>query len=151
MRRKDKEIIDRAEITAIIRRARVCRLGLCDGDQPYIVPMSFGLRGEALYFHCAREGKKLDLLRANPKVCFEFETDVVIEPGDSGCDFGTKYRSVIGFGTAAIVENPDERLAGLEAIIRQYADLPCDPTDAALAKTLVFRVDITEMTGKQSG
>ena len=72
MRRQEREISDRAAIDAIIRACQVCRLGMVDGDLPYIVPMSFGYDGRALYFHCATQGRKLDVLRRRPRVCFEF-------------------------------------------------------------------------------
>ncbi len=67
MRRNDSEITDRKDIDGIIRRCRVCRLAMCDGSQPYIVPLSFGYDGSFLYFHTAREGRKIDIIKRNKK------------------------------------------------------------------------------------
>ena len=75
MRRNEREIKDREEMEAIIQRAQVCRIGLSEKDVPYIVPMDFGYKGNCLYFHCASEGKKLDMIRQNSKVCFEIGID----------------------------------------------------------------------------
>jgi uncharacterized protein len=76
MRRTDKEIKNKDEILAIIKKATIMRLAMSDKDSPYLVPLNFGYRDESLFFHCAKEGSKLDIIRQNPKVCFEFETDV---------------------------------------------------------------------------
>ena len=65
MHRNDKEIKDVAAIEGVLRAAKVCRLGLCDGDRPYVVALCFGYDGDALYFHSAGQGKKLDILRKN--------------------------------------------------------------------------------------
>lgn len=77
MRRSDREIKDFDEIIEVINKCDVCRLAINDGDYPYIVPMNFGLNIEdgkvVLYFHCASEGKKLELLRKNNKVAFEMD------------------------------------------------------------------------------
>lgn len=77
MRKSDREITDRSAIDEIIRRCRACRLGLSDEGQPYVVPLNFGYDGHALYFHGAMEGRKIDVIRKNSRVCFEF--DIVID------------------------------------------------------------------------
>jgi len=151
MRRNEKAITDPSAVEAIIRRAQVCRLGMCDGDRPYIVPMCFGLLENCLYLHCAAEGQKIDLLRVNPKVCVEFDIDQEVVPGPTACRIGMRYRSVIGFGTASFVDDPEEKRCGLEAIVLQYADRCEGMSDDAVAYTTVIRVDVTGFTGKQSG
>ena len=75
LRQAKREVTDRSEVDAIILKASICRLGLVDEGKPYIVPMNFGYDGECLYFHCAREGRKIDVLRRSPEVCFELEVD----------------------------------------------------------------------------
>lgn len=75
MRRKDREIVDRESMESVIRRASVCHLGMCEGESPYIVPLCFGYYDGVLYFHSAREGRKLDALRRNGRVCFEISVD----------------------------------------------------------------------------
>jgi nitroimidazol reductase NimA-like FMN-containing flavoprotein (pyridoxamine 5'-phosphate oxidase superfamily) len=68
MRRKDKEIKDIAAIKGILSKALVCRLGLCEENRPYVVPLCFGYKNNALSFHCVRQGKKLDIIQKNNNV-----------------------------------------------------------------------------------
>ena len=79
MRRTDKEITDREAIDGIIGGCQVLRLGLAQDDVPYIVPLSFGYDGSAFYFHTALAGRKLEMIGANPRVCFELEQGVTPE------------------------------------------------------------------------
>ena len=151
MRRKDKEISDRAEIESIIHASTICRLALVDNEQPYIVPLCFGFKDNSLYFHSATEGKKIDLLKKNSNVCFEFDSGIEIMSGKTACDWGMKYRSVIGFGKASFVEDLEEKRKALETITVQYAGKTHKLTDSAAKETLVIKVDVDAMTGKRSG
>ncbi len=84
MRKKEKQINDIAGIEDVLSRALVCRLALCENDRPYIVPLCFGYEDNALYFHCAQQGKKLDILRKNNNVCFEVDIDCQLIKADKG-------------------------------------------------------------------
>jgi nitroimidazol reductase NimA-like FMN-containing flavoprotein (pyridoxamine 5'-phosphate oxidase superfamily) len=151
MRTKDKEISDGAAIEAIIQKATVCRLGMVDGNKPYIVPLSFGYYDNVLYFHGALKGQKIDILRKNPSVCFEF--DLVAEPVESekACSWSMKYQSVIGFGKAFFVEDSDEKREALSVIMAQYSDQLFQFPEKMLKATAVIKVEIESMTGKHSG
>jgi len=151
MRRKDKEITDRTEIDAIIRRASVCRLALADQNQPYIIPLCFGYRENTLYFHSARSGKKLDILKKNNRVCFEFDIDCDTIKSDKACDWGMKYKSVVGFGTASLVEGFDLKCRALDIIMHQYSDRSFEYPETKVKNTVVIQVEIAHMTGKASG
>jgi len=94
MRKKEKELQDRSEIDAVIRKADVCRLGLSVDDHPYIVPLNFGFDGECLYFHTAGAGKKIDMIRRNNIVCFEMDADCQVVRAENPCDWTMKFRSV---------------------------------------------------------
>ena len=150
MRRSEKEITDKAEVEEIIRQSLVCRLALVDGERPYIVPLCFGYQDNTLYFHSAKEGKKLELLKTNPNVCFEFDTDTELQKGKKACDWGMAYRSVIGFGDATLVKAIEDKRHALDIIMRQYAEGTFNYTDAVLKSTAVIKVDIRAMTGKRS-
>ncbi len=150
LRRKDKEIIDSEEIEAVIRKATVCRLALVDRDESYIVPVNFGYERNAIYFHSALEGRKVELIKKNNKVCFEIDTDVAIEETDkSNCS--VKYRSVIGRGRACILESNEEKLHGLKAIMRQCTGGEYSFSEERLDSVLVVEIKIENVTGKQSG
>ncbi len=151
MRRHEREITDPAEMESILQAARVCHLALCDGDQPYLVPLSYGYADGTLYFHSATEGHKLDLLRRAPQVCFAVETEVALLPGSNACAFGLRYRSVIGEGVAEIVENAERKAAALDIIMAHYgAPGPHNYPAATLARTVVIAIAVTCLTGKRS-
>ncbi len=150
MRRKDREITDIATIESIINKSSVCRMGLCDGDRPYVVPMNFGYRDGKVYMHSALEGKKLDIIRKNPDVCLEFETDLEIVRAEEACSFSMKYRSVIARGRASIQEESADKAYGLNVIMEHYTGKEFEFPVQALTRIVVIRVDIEEMTGKQN-
>jgi hypothetical protein len=151
VRRKDKEITERHLLEDVLRRGEVCRLALFDEDYPYIVPMNFGYEEGKLFLHGATSGKKLDLIRRNPRVSFEVETDLEILTAENPCNWSMRYRSVVGRGTAVILETPEEKRHGLNAVIAHYGKDPFPFPDAALQAVAVIRVDIADMTGKESG
>ncbi|MBN1401107.1 MAG: pyridoxamine 5'-phosphate oxidase family protein [Anaerolineae bacterium] len=151
MRRADREISDRAEIEAIIAEARVCHLGLCDGAEPYVVPVSFGYLDGSVYIHSARQGRKLDLLRRNPQACVEFALEDALRQGERACDWGLSYRSVIGWGRAALIEDPEAKAAGLNAIMAHYGGAPEQYTPAELDRVALIRIDLERIRGKRAG
>jgi nitroimidazol reductase NimA-like FMN-containing flavoprotein (pyridoxamine 5'-phosphate oxidase superfamily) len=150
MRKKEKEITDPTEIEQIIKRARVCRLGFVDGSEPYVVPVCYGYEDNALYFHCAPEGRKIDLIRKNNRVCVEMEVDVEMVRADTSCGWSTKYRSVIGLGRAHILENREDKLRGLVVLMRQFEE-KSDFDSEKVDRAAVVRIDIEHMAGKKSG
>ncbi|MCE5265172.1 MAG: pyridoxamine 5'-phosphate oxidase family protein [Deltaproteobacteria bacterium] len=150
IRRADREIKDAGMIRAIMEEALVCRIGLCGGDVPYVVPMNYGLGENCLYFHCAVAGRKLDMIRKNSRVCFEMDILRGIKQGEESCGWGAFYESVIGCGRAVIVETPAEKRAALDRIMEHCgAKGPFSYPDETLAKTAVIRIDIEEASGKR--
>ena len=150
MRKKEREITDDSAIESIIKKSLVCRLALFDGTTPYIVPLSFGYQDNALYFHGPQKGKKIDIIKKNPKVCFEFDTDTEIIKEEDSCRWSMRYKSVIGFGKAVLLEDTEEKRKALTIIMGHYSDGTFEFDDAILRKTLVIKVEIESMTGKQS-
>ena len=151
MRRKDKAIDELAEIEQIVRRSLVCRLGLAEANRPYIVPLSFGFKDSTLYFHSAPEGKKIEILRKNSSVCFEFDLDHEVLVDEKACKWGMKYRSVIGFGKASFVEDLEDKRKGLDVIMEHYSGRSFQYPEPAVENTVVIKVEIESMTGKESG
>ena len=151
MRRKEKEITSVEEMEAVIRDCGVCRVAMVDGDAPYVVAMNFGYRSGAVFLHCAPEGRKLDILRKNPKVCVLFDTDSAVTTGSRSCKWGMRYRSVMAFGTAEELTAAEEREAALDVLMDQYGGTGGDYHEAVLKKTTVLKITVDSMTGKQSG
>ncbi len=151
MRRPDKEITDRQAVEDVIRRAEVCHLGLCADGRPYVVPVTFGYEDGSIYVHSAPEGMKLDLIRADGRVCVQFESDVHVEVSDDACRSTARYRSVIGLGRAEVVEDDEGKRRGLDAVMRHYGGEPGPYSPEAIKKVLVLRIALESVTGKQSG
>lgn len=148
MRRKDRQITERAELEAILDGTEWMTLALWDGAEPYAVPVNFVRVGEALFFHCAREGRKLDIIRERPEVCFTAVGNGKVSIGEKPCDCTTYYASVIGWGRASILEEPAEKAAALAALNRKFGapDGPFPPE--MLSATAVVRISVSRMTGK---
>jgi nitroimidazol reductase NimA-like FMN-containing flavoprotein (pyridoxamine 5'-phosphate oxidase superfamily) len=150
LRRKEKEITDKSEIESIIRKSMVCRLGLADNGKPYVVPLCFGYDNGALFFHSAKEGRKIEILKKNNQVCFEFDIAPEIKAGKTACAWGMKYRSVIGFGKAVFIKDQDERRQALDVVMGQYADGDFEYSEKSFKKALVIKVEISSMSGKKA-
>ncbi|MDR1249630.1 MAG: pyridoxamine 5'-phosphate oxidase family protein [Treponema sp.] len=155
MRRNDREITDIEEKLEIIRRCKALRLGLSEQNQPYVVPLNFGFDYKdgilTLYMHGAKEGKKMDILNRNKQVCFEMDGAHALIAGKTPTEHSFAYESVIGFGTAEILEKDDDKTYGLNLLMqhqtgeeREHAYPP-----EQLKGTLVFRVKVSSFTAKR--
>ena len=113
MRRSDREVTQRDEIEKMIAACKICRLGFITGTDVYIVPLNFGYQDGVLYFHSAREGKKVELLKQSPRVCFEMDRIKKMITSKDACEWGVEYESVIGYGDARIIDTPGIRALGL--------------------------------------
>lgn len=153
MRRTDRQITDIDEIKDIVERAKVVHLGMIDGERPYVVPLHYGCewRGACLTLWChgAREGRKLDVLRANPTVFVGLDCDMEIASGgDVACRYGSYYASVMGDGIATIVEDPAEKTHGLRCLMRTQAGREFDIPEQAARAVSVIRIDVRDVTAK---
>jgi len=142
---------DKNTIESIIRSASVCRIAFSDDGQPYVVPVCFGYQDDTLYFHSAPRGRKLEILGRNDAVCCEFDVDQEIVRGEDACAWDMRYRSVVGFGKASLVEDPVEKKRALDLIVAHYGGEPRAYPEATLIKTTVVKVEIEHVTGKISG
>ena len=151
MRRNDRAM-NRAFSLEVIDRCTHGIMALSTGERvPYCLPLSFVRQGDNLYFHCAREGRKTDLLRRCPQVCVTFVGDdrpVFLPPAM----YSTYYQSVIVTGTAVEVENPEEKAQALRALCRKLTPERLEGLEAAIEKSLavtaVWKIHMEEISGK---
>lgn len=150
VRRRDKEVPDLAAVLDVLARGEVARLAMVDADGgPYVVPVSYAALppggGEPLrlFVHGAREGRKIEALRRDPRVCVEVTVDAVAVPAVRACDVTVRYRSVIAFGRAAFLEEREPRARALAAIAARYAPgaPPIDEGEARKVAVIEIRVD----------
>lgn len=152
MRRKDREIKDFDEMIKIMRKCDVCRIAINDDVFPYIVPLNFGMEviddKVNLYFHCALEGKKLDLLKKNNHVAFEMDCEhqFILYEDRMSCTMG--YESVIGHGLVEEVEESD-KLRCLKILMAQYHAEDFEFDTSAMLVTKVLKLSVLSMTGKK--
>jgi nitroimidazol reductase NimA-like FMN-containing flavoprotein (pyridoxamine 5'-phosphate oxidase superfamily) len=155
MRRKNREIESTGEKLAVLEKYRVCRLAMTDGGMPYIVPLNYGYEYTdgilRLYFHGAAEGKKIDILKKNPHVCFEIDGEGrLIDGGDNACRYSFAYESLIGSGAVSFLEDPVEKAYGLNILMKRQTgkgDFVFSESD--LAKVCVYKLTVTSFTGKR--
>jgi nitroimidazol reductase NimA-like FMN-containing flavoprotein (pyridoxamine 5'-phosphate oxidase superfamily) len=151
MRRADKEIKCRDQIDIIIKKAKCCRIALVDGNCPYIVPVNFAVNNNHLYFHSAKEGKKIDILRKNNSVCFEMDIEGEIVKGEKACFWGMKYVSIIGFGQAFFIEDDIGKKKALDILMEKYAgESGFSYAADELDKIIIIDIKIDTISGKQS-
>ena len=141
------------EMGKILSQCQVCHLALSDPQgHPYALALNFGfLQGPPprLYFHCARQGKKLDLIRVNPRAAFIIDRPLDLVTGPMACDWGMNYESIMGTGDIAIVADSEERRQGLDAIMAHYGSSSPVYLAESLEETVVLKLTVMEMTGKR--
>ena len=124
VRRKDKEIQDPKVIEELLQNTPVCRIGLAPGKDPgfpFVVPVHFVHDRGRIYVHSAREGKKMAMLGENPRVCVEMDDFIELKSADKACNYSTRFRSLIAFGTARIVEEREDRRRALQLLMEKYS------------------------------
>jgi uncharacterized protein len=153
MRRKDRQVNGIREMEKIISRCQVCHLALSDQHgHPYALALNFGYQpgpSQTLYFHGARQGKKLDIIRTNPKAAFIIDRPLELITGPMACDWGMNYESIMGTGCITIVTDLQERKLGLDLIMAHYGASSPAYAPESLEQTVVLKLTITEMTGKR--
>ena len=149
MRRKDKEITDKKKILDIISRAQVCYLGMSKGNMPYVIPINFGYYEDTIYFHCALEGEKIDVLQENPHVCMVFNVDNKLINNIVQDDWTMHFKSVIAYGKIEFIMDIAERQNAINIMFHHYGGKDYPLPEPVLAKTMFIKVKIERMTGKE--
>ena len=152
MRRQDREITDISRIEEIIAKTRYLHLGMFDGDYPYVVPLHYGYTMEngklTCYMHCAREGHKLDCLRANGNVFVEIDRGESLIEAEVPCGFGAEYQSVMCRGKAVLVEDGAEKAEALKLLMKTQTGQDYEINEKMAAVVCVIRVDVESYTAK---
>ena len=152
MTKRERQVTDLVEIRRILDTGKVLHLGLAVNDEPYVVPMNYGYTMEdgklVLYLHCAHQGKKLDMIRANSRVFFEIDCDHKPFEGEKPCQYGLVYSSVMGRGTASIVADVEEKKQAMTILMKTQTGKDFTFEDRLVSIVTVVRIDVAEYTAK---
>jgi nitroimidazol reductase NimA-like FMN-containing flavoprotein (pyridoxamine 5'-phosphate oxidase superfamily) len=153
LRRKEKEIKDPDEMMAILAHSQFVTVAMCRGEEPYLVTLSNGYdkARNAIYFHCAREGKKIEILKANDRVWGQ----AIVDRGYSHGHCDHLFDSVQFAGRVRFIEDAGEKRRALEVMTRQLEREPekvlaAQVTDESVARVCIGRIDIEFLSGKRS-
>lgn len=153
MRRTDREITDQAEILKIVDACDVASLALNDGEFPYVVPLNFGWEernGKVfLYFHGAKEGTKIDLIKRDDRCAFAMSCDHLYVPGPPACAATFRYSSVCGRGRIEIAEG-EERAHALNVIMKHYErESDYSFEEKHLNSVAILKLEVETLSGKR--
>lgn len=151
MRRDEREITDPAQIDAILREGRVMYIALASNDMPFLLPVFYVWDGSALWFHSARSGSKIDMMKRNANICFAVSHYGGIIEDPLACNCEARHRTVIGLGKTRFVTDETEKVTMLHRLMARFSDTTFTFPAANLTATQVIRIDIDSLKGKQHG
>ncbi len=151
--RREREVTDINEIRAILDKGKIVHVGMIDGDEPYVVPMNYGYTLEngvlSLYLHGALKGRKLDVIKENPKVFIEIDCDIVPFEGQTACHYGITYASVMGLGKAEIIEDIEEKKEAMTFLMKTQTGKDFEFTERMVKVVSVIKIVVNEVTAKK--
>ena len=151
--KREQRITDQNQILSLLDAGKVLHLGLCVDNEPYVIPMNYGYVMEdeklVVYLHSAVRGRKLDMIRANPKVYFEFATELQPFAGKLPCQYGLAYSAVMGKGTARIVEDVEQKKQAMTILMKTQTGKDFTFNEELVSIVAVIRIDVEEYTAKR--
>ena len=159
MRRADREVTNPEQIAAIVAACDIVEVAYADAEGLTIVPLNFGFDYDeatgklTLWFHSAPRGRKLDAIRAAAggrlPVAFTMQTDCEVVAGRTTCNWGEVFKSIVGNGTASIIDDLDEARQGLALLMKQQAGMEhAEFTDQQVRAVTVWKVEADYLTAK---
>ena len=151
--KREREVTDINEIKEILDKSMIVHVGMVDDGEPYVVPMNYGYtleNGElCIYLHGATVGRKIDIINKNPKVFFEMECDVTPFEGKVACQYGTTYASVMGRGTAVVLEDSTDKIDGLTKFMKTQTGKDFTFDEKMVSIVNVIKITATAFTAKK--
>ncbi|MDD4779310.1 MAG: pyridoxamine 5'-phosphate oxidase family protein [Tissierellia bacterium] len=152
MRRKDREVKEINELLQIIEECKVLRIALKDDNGLYIVPLNYGYSYEnnqlTLFFHSAKEGRKINALKINNDIAFEMDCNHALMEGNVACDYGFKFKSIIGNGKSIEIENNEEKKNALSILMKHQTGKEFIFDDNMIRNISVFKIIVYNFSGK---
>lgn len=153
MRRKDREVKEIEEIAQILDKCKTICIAMIDHNMPYVVPMSYGYElidnQLVLYLHCAKQGRKVEILNCNPTVCFTIFSEGEPLISDTPCHSGYYYSSIIGNGQVEFIEEVEEKRKALNKMFAHQSGKNIDFTDKQAETVCLFKIISEDFIGKR--
>lgn len=154
MRRKDREVNDINGIEEIVKSCKTCHVAMVDDGMPYVIPLSFGYEINddvlTLYFHSAKEGRKIDILQKNNSVCFEMCNEgEAIYAKETPCNSGYYYSSVIGNGKVEFITDMNEKIKALTLLMKHQTGADVAFNEEQADTVCVYKIASNDFSGKK--
>jgi uncharacterized protein len=155
MYKRDKairDINDMKEIEDIILRSTVCHVGMIDGNAPYVLAFNFGYEDRTIWLHCAPYGRKIEILKKNPRVYMTFNVDneLFSRHEKMACSWRMRYRSVHASGSAIIIENnEEEKLKGLRIFMKHYSPMDFEFSAPSVNAITIIKIPVDHLNGRK--
>lgn len=153
MRRKEREVKDHQALCAILDECKVCRVATQDDEGLYIVPMNFGYSMQngklTLYFHSAKEGRKVRAFAKDSRAAFELDCGHSLIARETACEYSFAYKSIIGDGKITVIDDAEEKKAALSLLMKHQTGKGFVFTDKMADTAFVYKLEAEHFTGKQ--
>lgn len=154
MRRKDREVSSVDDIEAILKNSHIAHIAFAAEGAPYVVAMNFGYTRDGdrfiFYFHCAGEGRKIDMLRLNPRACIAIDQYHGPKASPDTCSYTSLYESVIAEGSVRFLSGNEKKHAIERIVLQTRPDILFECGDSAIDKTTVFALEPEMISGKRN-
>ncbi|GAB4290021.1 MAG: pyridoxamine 5'-phosphate oxidase family protein [Marinilabiliales bacterium] len=146
-----REITKESELEDVIKRAKVCYIGFLDDDKPYVLGFNYGYKNKTIYLHCAKQGKKLDIIKKNNQVCMYFNVDneIFARHENVACSWRQRYRSVQAYGKAEIIDDYDRKLEGLKIFMQNYSEKKFTFNKPSVDNIYIIEIKLDKITGRK--
>ena len=156
MRRKNLEITDKNEIEGIIKRCRIIHIAMANDSEPYIVTVNFGFEIDdqnryVFYFHSAAEGKKIEMLRKNPRVCLSCECSAELKNAQTACECSYAYECIVATGMVHEVADLQEKARCLALLTKHQTGRDFEIPPKKTQNVFVGKIIVTSLTAKRHG
>lgn len=154
MRDKERDVTCKDTIEKVLSNVSVCRLGMCSGNKPYVVPLNFTHQGTTIFIHGSNVGRKIDVLNENPNVFFEATREGALVPtsdSENMCRSDYSFQCLMADGVVEVVQDAEEKARVLDALCTKYYGKTGIMPKAAIHGTCVLKIELTGISVKQSG
>ena len=133
-----------------VKNSEVIRVGVNTEKRPYIIPLNYVVVNDYIYFHSAKEGRKVDLFSEGLEVTAELDKLIKIKEEQKGCSYSCYYQSVMIEGNLFKVFEVEEKVDALNKLVEKYATQDFGKvTSKDVKRVFVYKIEVISITGKE--